>query len=253
MNRAAAIDPVRGHPRLFRSTEDGRPTYWTPGLGDPPEVYGERVVHREAGALRRWDPTRSKLGAALARGYDGPTPGPDEFWLYLGAATGTTASHVADLVGPRGAVFAVEKSLRSFSRLLRLADRYPNLLPLLADARECREYLPLVPPVDGLYADLAQPDQVAIVIENSQWFVKPGGLILLALKTASMGRLRTPRAHLDSALTELDPLGRVEESIALEPFHKRHYLVSVRTKDGALPAVARGPRPRSDRPAGSSR
>ena len=33
--------------------------------------------------------------------------------LYLGAASGTSVSHVSDIVGPQGAVYAVEFSHRS--------------------------------------------------------------------------------------------------------------------------------------------
>ena len=107
----------------------------TEALGDPPEVYGERIAAFEDRILRRWEPGRSKLAAAILRGYEGPLPSPSEKWLYLGAASGTTASHVADLVGGEGTVYAVEKSLRPIVRLLRLAERYPNLLPILGDAR----------------------------------------------------------------------------------------------------------------------
>jgi len=162
MNRPRAFRSVPGEPNLRSLEEDRRPTFWTRALGDPPEVYAERLAYRADGTYRRWDPTRSKLASALVNGYAGVLPRPGERWLYLGAASGTTASHVADLLGPEGAVFAVEKSPRPFARLLRTAERYPNLLPVLGDARRPEEFSRSVPIVDGLYLDIPQIDQVAI-------------------------------------------------------------------------------------------
>ncbi|HZY92686.1 MAG TPA: fibrillarin-like rRNA/tRNA 2'-O-methyltransferase [Thermoplasmata archaeon] len=244
-------DPDR--PSLFRSREDERPAFWTVALGSPPEVYGERVTFREDQAFRRWDPMRSKLGAALAKGYAGPLPASGEYWLYLGAASGTTASHVADLVGRSGAVFALEKSLRPFARLLRLADRYPNLLPVLGDARAPQTYLALVPPVDGLYVDVAQPDQLPIALENARWFLRRNGVVLLALKTASMGRELSGRAHLERTLETLADVGEVEESLSLEPLHRRHFFVEVRpSRKWLAPGEPDAKRPVA-RPAGRRR
>lgn len=227
MRRANPLRPVAGEENLRESLEDRRSVYWTRALAEPPDVYGERVIDREDGSFRRLDPTRTKLGAALARGYEGRLPRAGEAWLYLGAASGTTASHVADLVGPQGAVFAVEKSIRPFSRLLALAQRYPNLLPILADAREPRSYSGAVPAVEGIYADVAQPDQVGIVVENGRWFLRRTGTALVALKTASMGRGAAGRSHVDRAIEELGVVGDPSHPVGLEPFHKGHYFVEV--------------------------
>ena len=244
MRRAELPVPSGPGVRLFRRTEPQGDSHWTPALGEPPSVYGERLTSVEGEVLRRWDPTRSKLGAALARGWDGPIPNPGERWLYLGAATGTTASHVADLVGPEGFVYALEKSLRPFARLLALARRYPNLGPILGDARDPVGYLPLVPPVDGIYLDVAQPDQVAIALENVRWFLRPGGSVLLVLKTASMGRDRGPREHLEVALAGLAPPLEVDSPLPLAPFHKRHFLVGGRTAGRSPPGDRAAPRRR---------
>jgi fibrillarin-like pre-rRNA processing protein len=225
--------------RLCRRAGDDPPSYWTQALGEPPSVYGERIVVSEGQTLRRWDPSRSKLGAALAKDWTEPLPREGERWLYLGAATGTTASHVADLVGTSGAVYAVEKSVRPFARLLRLSERYPNLAPLLFDARRPLDYVALVPPVDGLYLDVAQPDQVGIAIANARTFLLGTGSLLLVLKTASMGREHTPREHLDEAVEELSEGFEAEATEPLEPFHKRHYLIGARPTRRLFRAAAR--------------
>jgi fibrillarin-like rRNA methylase len=177
-------------------------------------------------ALRSFEPARSKLAAAVARGWSGPLPRPGERWLYLGAASGTTASHVADLLGPRGRLYAVERSPRPFSRLLSLAERWPNLLPVLADAREPERYAGPVPIVDGLYADIAQPDQVAIVLANVAVFLREeSGVALVALKTSSLGRDRSAASHRDEAEAGLEGALDLERSLRLAPFYRSHFLV----------------------------
>ncbi|MCI4327313.1 MAG: fibrillarin-like rRNA/tRNA 2'-O-methyltransferase [Thermoplasmata archaeon] len=213
---------------LYRRVERDAASHWTVALSDPAAVYGERITSVGEVVLRRWDPSRSKLAAALSNGWDGPVPNAGQTWLYLGAATGTTASHVADLVGRDGFVFAVEKSVRPFARLLALAERYPNLGPVLADAREPLRYLPLVPPVDGIYLDVAQPDQAEIALANARWFLRPAGAVLVALKTSSMGRGRNAREHLADAVGRLEPALELDTPVPLEPFHRRHFLLAGR-------------------------
>jgi len=55
---------------------------------------GEKVEYRV------WNPFRSKLAAAIVGGVENIYMKPGSKVLYLGAASGTTVSHVADLVGP---------------------------------------------------------------------------------------------------------------------------------------------------------
>ncbi|MCI4348027.1 MAG: fibrillarin-like rRNA/tRNA 2'-O-methyltransferase, partial [Thermoplasmata archaeon] len=237
--------------RLHTIHEGDRLVPATEALADPASVYGERLIPRRAGFWRRWDPYRSKLSSALIKGFRGPLPQPGERWLYLGAATGTTASHIADLVGPQGAVYAVEMSLRPFARLLRLAERYPNLLPILGDARRPDEYSAWVPPVDGLYSDIAQADQTGIARRNGELFLREGRPMLVVLKLSSLGRDRDPDESVERALTELRPWRPSSPPVALEPFHRQHRFLAVRGPNGSA-SFARGQvasRPRSDRAA----
>lgn len=67
-------------------------------------VYGEKRISVDAKEgekteYRVWNPFRSKLAAAIVGGVDNIHMGPGSKVLYLGAASGTTVSHVADLVG----------------------------------------------------------------------------------------------------------------------------------------------------------
>jgi fibrillarin-like pre-rRNA processing protein len=247
--RAFAAD--RRSPRLARVEIGDRTELFTETVGAPPPVYGERWADSGGRSFRAFEPGRSKLSAAIVREWAGPVPVPGETWLYLGAASGTTASHVADLVGPAGRVYAVERSPRPFARLLALADRWPNLYPILADARAPREFAYLAPPVDGVYADIAQPDQVAIVLANAALFLaRAGAAVVMALKTASMGRDRDPEGHLAVAERELARGVALARSVKLDPFHRGHFVVGGRAEAalfGERPPVAlrptRAPRP----------
>lgn len=242
MSEPRRLRPPAGTDRLRRIRRRDRVELWTEAVGPWPPVYGERWRELDTRLYRSFEPGRSKLAAALARAWEGPLPRAGERWLYLGAASGTTASHVADLVGPTGRVYAVEKSVRPFARLYRLSDRWRNLLPVLADARTPDDYEDLVPPVDGVYADVAQPDQVRIVHDNAALFLRGAGTaVLLALKTASMGRDRTAASHLAGAEEELDRFVELAPSVRLDPFHRAHYFVGGTARPSLFPDERRRP------------
>jgi len=242
MRAGRSLRPVPGSPRLLTAERGERLELWTEAVGDPPPVYGERWTDVEDRRFRLFDPTRSKLAAAVVKGWSGDLPAPGERWLYLGAATGTTASHLADLVGPEGRVYTVERSVRPFARLLALAERWPNLRPILADARDPVAYLPLVPPVDGVYADIAQADQLEIVIRNSELLLRgEGARVLLALKTASMGRHRSATGHRESAEGMLSNSVALYPSVPLDPFHRGHFMLGGRWGRSSKLPVRKGP------------
>ena len=240
MRAPAPFRPSPASPRLGLRERQDRLELWTETVGAEPAVYGERWATVGGRTYRTFEPSRSKLAAALARGWVGPLPVARERWLYLGAASGTTASHVADLLGPAGRLYAVERSVRPFSRLLAVAERWPNLLPILGDARDPDGYADLVPIVDGIYADVAQPDQVALVLANTTLFLRDaGGAVVLALKTSSMGRERPGPAHLKAAEEALSSELALAPSVRLDPFYRSHYLLGGRRSgDRAAPPGA---------------
>jgi len=205
-----------------------RPTYLTKAIGDPPSVYGERIRWQDDAAWRMMDPMRSKLAAALCRGLVDLPLAQGMKVLYLGAATGTTASHVADLVGFKGMVYAVEKSPRAFQKLLGMAERWPNVAPLLRDARTPQSYLGLVPMVDAIYADIPQVDQASIVADNAALFLSEGGTLLFALKLSSLAREKTSQEHLDDVIGALESHFHVDEVLPLEPFYRKHSFIRAR-------------------------
>ena len=46
------------------------------------------------------------------------------------------------------------------SDLVNMAKNRPNVIPIIEDARHPQKYRMLVPMVDAIFADVAQPDQV---------------------------------------------------------------------------------------------
>jgi fibrillarin-like pre-rRNA processing protein len=177
-------------------------------------VYGERILQ----GYRVWDPYRSKLAAMYYLG-TGPELGDDQVVLYLGAANGTTVSHVADYTA---VVYAVEYAPRPMQDLLEVARRRENIVPIMADATRPMEYAPLMESVDLVYQDVAQPGQVSIALGNAI-FMKPGGKLVLVLKTRSIDVSRSPPEVLAEACEALCSGGlQVTESTWLAPYHQDH-------------------------------
>nr|XP_013226492.2 rRNA 2'-O-methyltransferase fibrillarin [Columba livia] len=134
---------------------------------------------------RAWNPFRSKLAAAILGGIDQIHMGPGSKVLYLGAASGTTVSHVADIVGPEGLVYAVEFSHRSGRDLINVAKKRTNVIPVIEDARHPHKYRMLVGMVDVIFADVAQPDQTRIVALNAHNFLRNGGHFVISIKVTT--------------------------------------------------------------------
>jgi rRNA 2'-O-methyltransferase fibrillarin len=131
---------------------------------------------------RVWNPFRSKLAAAILGGTENIHMAPGYKVLYLGAASGTSVSHVSDLVGPTGIVYAVEFSHRSGRDLINMAKTRPNIIPIIEDARHPLKYRMLVGMVDTIFADVAQPDQARIITLNAHYFLKNQGGIVISIK-----------------------------------------------------------------------
>ena len=78
----------------------------TKNLAPGESVYGEKRITIEGTEAdtkveyRVWNPFRSKLAAGILSGLDQIFIAPGKKVLYLGAASGTSVSHVADIVGP---------------------------------------------------------------------------------------------------------------------------------------------------------
>ncbi len=189
---------------------------------DPVPVYGERIQD----GYRLWDPFRSKLGAFLLKSQGknkSPCISSNDKVLYLGAATGTTVSHISDIVTD-GLIYAVEFSPRSMRDLIRLAERRDNIIPILADASKPEEYSALAEPVDLVYQDIAQKNQAEIAVLNSNRYLKSGGDLLLMIKTRSIDVTASPSEVLNLEIKKLYGID-ILDIMDLLPFHQDHWAV----------------------------
>ncbi|KAH9872190.1 Small subunit processome complex component, partial [Plenodomus lingam] len=175
---------------------------------------------------RVWNPFRSKLAAGILGGVDNIYMGPGSKVLYLGAASGTSVSHVADIVGPEGTVFAVEFSHRSGRDLINMATHRTNVIPIVEDARHPLKYRMLVGMVDCIFADVAQPDQARIVGLNAGLFLKVGGGIVISIKANCIDSTAAPEAVFAQEVAKLREMGiKPKEQLTLEPFERDHAMV----------------------------
>jgi fibrillarin-like pre-rRNA processing protein len=186
-----------------------------------PPAYGEPTD----GPWRRWDPDRSKLGAMLVAGMDTGLSG-GETVLYLGAAAGTTVSHVADFAGP---TYAVEFAARPARELLSVATDRRQLFPLVKDARRPETYAHVVEPVDVIVQDVATRDQAGVACDNRR-FLRENGRLLLAIKARSEDVTRDPGAVFEDVLNAVREQYEVIETERLAPRHDAHLAVVARPR-----------------------
>jgi len=185
-------------------------------------VYGEDTARIGDREYRVWDPYRSKLAAAVLKGLSEVPIKPGNSVLYLGAASGTTASHVSDIVGEKGRVYCVEFAQRSFRDLVNNTSKNRrNMTPIFGDARFPEKYRSIVQGVNTLYADIAQPDQARILSENIHQYLSDNGDFMLAVKARSINVSEEPSTIFQRERTVLEEKGyRVKEMIRLDPFEK---------------------------------
>jgi fibrillarin-like pre-rRNA processing protein len=190
-------------------------------------VYGEKLLKYNGEEYRLWDPFRSKLAAAIKKGLREMPIKNGSKVLYLGASTGTTVSHVSDIIGPNGIVFAVEPATRVGRDLIEnVASKRKNVVPILEDARRPQSYFSVFGKVDVVYCDIAQPDQTEIAMTNCMYYLKQLGVMLLVVKTRSIDVTMDPRQVImrEAAKLERNRFS-VNQIINLEPFDKDHGMI----------------------------
>ena len=203
----------------------------TPGKA----VYGEKRISVEDPTAedpsrkkeyRVWNPFRSKVAAAVLGGVDNIWIYPGAKVLYLGGASGTTVSHVSDIVGPEGVVYAVEFSHRSGRDLINMAKSRTNVIPVIEDARHPLKYRMLVGMVDTIFADVAQPDQGRIVALNAHHFLKTEGHFVISIKASCIDSTATPEAVFAREVAKLKAEKmKAQEQLTLEPYERDHAVV----------------------------
>lgn len=193
-------------------------------------VYGEKLLKHNNQELRLWDPYRSKIGAAIMKHISMLPIKTGDKVLYLGAANGTTASHVSDIVGKEGKVFCIDIAPRVMRDLIYVCEHKTNMVPIMADAGKPEEYEFAVEQVDFLFEDVASPDQAEILIKNAEKFLKKGGYAMIAVKSRSIDVTRAPRQIYAEVESKLKKHFEVIDAKELEPFEKDHIVFLLKRK-----------------------
>ena len=208
--------------------EDGAKRLATKNFAPGKNVYGERLIRSEGVEYRVWDAFRSKLAGAILKGLQSVPIIPGHKVLYLGAASGTTPSHVSDIVGEQGYVYCVEFAQRSLRELISNVITYrSNMSPFLADARMPQKYAMFITEkVDEIYCDIATQEQARALADNADVFLKPGGWVMLAVKSQSIDVTLPPAEVYQMEAKVLRNRGfRVEQVVDLEPYDHAHAMI----------------------------
>jgi fibrillarin-like pre-rRNA processing protein len=185
-------------------------------------VYNEDLVSFKGTEYRYWNPYRSKLAAILQKNSEVLKFDPNQSVLYLGAAAGTTVSHISDIITD-GRIYCVEFSERPFRDLVKVCESRPNLIPILANARKPAEYKAIVTAVDWVYQDISQRDQVEIFVKNIRTFLKQNNLAVLMVKSRSIDVNLEPKIIYKNIQNQLiNENLKILETIILSPFQKDH-------------------------------
>ena len=222
-----AVQPHNRYEGVFIGRSGRGDVILTESVAPGEAVYGEKRIPVEKNGekieYRIWNPFRSKLGAAIVNGIAEVPIKPGMKVLYLGAASGTTVSHVADMVGPEGTVYAVEFSSRSGRDLINVAKKRTNVVPIIEDARTPQRYRMIVPMVDAIFSDVAQPDQSRIVGLNARYFLKQGGGYMISIKASSVSSVDAPEVVFAQEQEVLTQEGiKPKYKITLEPYERHH-------------------------------
>lgn len=192
--------------------------------------FNEQIMKVGKDEFRLWDPTRSKLAAAILKKIKEVPLKKGSRVLYLGIAHGYTASFVANIIGIKGIIYGIEFSERCFNELLPICEKYKNIVPILEDARKPERY-DWIEKVDAVYVDIAQPDATLVAIRNCKKFLKLNGYLFLAIKSRSIDVTKTPKNIYKEEIKRLEKSGfEIIDWKTLDPLEKAHAFIVARIK-----------------------
>ena len=204
----------------------------TKSIAPGKDVYGEEIIidKEKREEYRVWDPSKSKLCSAMIKGISQIGIKPGFKVLYLGVSTGTTTSHVSDIVGKEGTVYGVEFAPRMMREFIFFCEDRKNIIPILADANHPERYMSYVLEVDTVYQDIAQRNQTEVFLKNCNMFLKDGGFGLLCVKARSIDVTKRPKDIFKEVKRELEKKVTIVDYRELDPFQKDHCIFVCKKK-----------------------
>jgi len=213
--------------KIFEVFED-RKQIFTKNLVPGLRNYDERLVKDDNIEYRSWNPEKSKLASMILKGATNIGIRKGNIVLYLGCSTGTTPSHVSDMVGKDGFIFGLDTAPRVLREFVFLCEKRTNMTALLEDANHPEDYKDRVCKVDVVYQDLAQRNQLEIFLKNCEIFLKKGGYGLFAVKARSIDVTKKPKQIFKEVMKELESNITIIDYRPLEPFEKDHAMFIVK-------------------------
>jgi len=221
------LSPHEKFEGIYWIRDEGEKILATRNLVPGSQVYGEKLYRIRGEEYRSWIPYRSKLAAAILKGLKNLFIKPGSKILYLGTATGTTSSHISDIIGENGILYGVEFAARVMIQFKQnVSDKRPNIIPIFADARKPGTYASIVGMVDVIYCDVAQPEQAKLFADNARLMLKRGGHGFLAVKARSIDSVQEPEVIYRREVEILERNGlKPIEVLSLEPYERDHVMV----------------------------
>ena len=215
---------------VYEQQDNKRRQLYTLNLVPGKTVYGEKLVKHGNLEYREWDVFKSKLASTILKGSPSIFMRKNDVVLYLGCSTGTTVSHVSDIVGKEGFIFAVDIAPRVMRDLMFLAYERKNICPVLVDANKLAELCERVSAVDVIFQDVAQKGQVEIFLKNVNLFLKSGGYALFAVKSRSIDVTKQPKAIFREVREKIEKHLTIIDYRELDPFQKDHCMFICKKK-----------------------
>ena len=217
--------------KIFEVFEDiPRKKLFTINLTPGKRVYEEPLVKQNNIEYREWDAHSSKLAALILNKCNNIFLRKNDFVLYLGSSTGTTISHVSDIVGKEGFVFAVDLAPRVMRDLIFNLEARKNVVPILESANHTNKLMERISVVDIIYQDIAQKNQVDIFLKNISNFLKKDGYGILAIKARSIDVTKKPKQIFNQVREQLENELTIIDYKTLEPYQKDHAMFIVKRK-----------------------
>jgi len=195
------------------------------------KVYGEELIRIRNVEYRIWDCWRSKPAAAIKKNIKSFPIKKSIKILYLGVASGTTCSHLSDIIGSTGIIYGIDIAERVLRDLIDVANKRGNIIPILADARKPENYEGMIlDKIDLVYCDVASPDQIELFIRNCKKFLKPKGYAMIAVKSRSIDVTKPPEKIYKETKEKLQKDFEILDFVTLDPYEKDHGFFICRMK-----------------------
>ncbi|MHA1670821.1 MAG: fibrillarin-like rRNA/tRNA 2'-O-methyltransferase [Promethearchaeota archaeon] len=220
---------IRTHPKYSNVYISGSPhnlKLLTKNLVPGNKVYGEKLITFKGEEYREWDPYRSKLAAMILENPLVDFLSSELRCLYLGASSGTTISHLSDIVY-NGIVYGIEFAERSMRQLIQNTNKRKNIIPILGDANFPVKYANSVfTNIDLVYQDVAQPNQAQIAVKNCDYYLNEGGILILAIKSQSIDSVQKPEKIYIQEKKFLEKAGyKISESFNIHKYAANHIML----------------------------